>query len=235
MKGVTSRDFGLAALQASVYTPDGETQASRVIGELLPRWRDRFDTEPQVAAHPASPHPRILLSSSTGAWRCEIAADRADLYWLRADARAPAPSVVDFFAAAAKTLGEYVDVTEARIGRMAAIANRGASHTAPGLFVSKHFFRADLAGSGIDRAETVEINLHNRRALGPFLVNAWMRCRTPDDPDPARRAVLVAQDLNTLAEDASSCAYTLAEISEFFGLAGREHERVLAQYFPEAS
>jgi hypothetical protein len=234
VKHVSSRDFALAACQATAYTPDGESNASRVLAELAPRWRDRLDADPQVAAHPASPHPRVLLRSGSGAWRCEIDATRADLYWLRPDARAPAPSVADFFAAATRVLVEYAEVTGARIGRFAAIVNRGAAHSAPGLFIGKHFLRGDLGG-GITRAESVEIDLHDRRALGPFLVNAWLRCRTPDDPDPAaRRIVQLVQDLNTLGEDAGASAYTSDEIREFMSLAASEHERVLAQFFPEA-
>ena len=236
MKHVSWRDFALVAAQATVYTPDGESHASRVIGELAPRWRDRLDAEPQVVAHPASPHPRVLLRSGTGSWRCEIDAIRADLYWLRPDARAAAPSVDDFFTAATRILVEYAEVTGARVGRLAAIVNRGALHSAPGLFIGRHFFRGDLGGAGITRAESVEINLHDRRALGPFLVNAWLRCRTPDDPDPvARRVVQLVQDVNTLGEDAGASSYTSAEIREFTSLAAGEHERVLARFFPEAT
>lgn len=233
VKVLTAHEFGLAACQASIYTPDGDSPAVAVLGDLLPQWRDLFDAPPEVVAHPASPHPRILLGSATGQWRCEIAADRTDFYWLRRAARAPVPAIAEFFSTATEVLGHYAEVTGARVGRLAAIVNRVAAHDAPGRFLAGHLFRPELVGAGIDRTEALEVNLHHLRAMGPFQVNAWIRCRTPDDPRPAgRQMVLVTQDLNTLGEDAPSRRFTFPETDEFFTLAAREHEDTLGRFFP---
>ena len=192
-----------------------------------------FDAEPEVLSHPQSLHPRILLASATGMWRCEIAADRTDLYWLRPAANAPAPSVVDFFTVASELLARYADVTISRVGRFAAIVNRVADHDAPGQFLVEHFCRSELASTALAGLESFEISSHKRYSMGDrFPVNSWIRFQTPDDQTPRPHSVIIVhQDLNTLPNDAQS-EFTIAEIGDFFGLAALEHERSLPAFFP---
>jgi hypothetical protein len=224
---LAAQDLGLAVCQASVYTPDGEFEAARLLRGLAPACLERFDTEPQVVSHPASPHPRILLHSTTGMWRCEIAADRTDFYWIRPEARAPAPMVDEFYQVAAGVLAHYAEVSGSRIGRLAAVVKRLAEHTAPALLAVDHFTRPELAGTALEGTESFELYAHKRHVLGRFVVNAAMRCRAAGDG-----TVDIEQDLNTLAEQAASRRFTLEEIAEFFRLTAREHEHVLALYFP---
>ncbi len=218
------------ACQGSVYTPDGELEVTRLLRGLAPAVLERFNTEPEVVSHPASPHPRVLLRSETGMWRCEIAADRTDFYWLRPDARAPAPSPRDFFEIATGLLGHYLEVTGSRVGRLAAIVRRAAAHAAPARFAVGHFTRPELAGTAFEGTEAFELYAHRQHALDRFLVNASMRCSAG-----AGGALTLDQDLNTLAEQAASRRFTLADLAAFFGCAAREHERALRLYFPEPS
>jgi hypothetical protein len=231
VKTLVPHDFEPVVCQASVYTPDGELPVTRLFRELFPTWQDRFNTEPGVVPDPASSHPRILLASATGMWRCEIAADRADLYWIRPEPRAPAPSIDDFFAVASQMLSQYAEVARSRIGRFAAIVNRVTGHSAPALVLVKHLLRPELATSALSGLESFELATHKRISLGErFLVNAWLRCQTPDDPSRgARPAILVHQDVNTLPEQAVSREFTTDDLGEFFALAARDHERSLSE------
>lgn len=147
VKGLGLHDLELAACQASVYTGDGGLEVARLLRELTPALLERFATEPQVVSHPASPHPRILLRSSTGMWRLEIAADRTDFYWLRPELRAPVPAVADFYQVAAGVLAHYAAVSHSRVSRLAAIVKRLCGHATPALAASAHFLRPDLAGA----------------------------------------------------------------------------------------
>lgn len=227
---LTADDFALAACQASVYTPDGEFPVARLFGELLPAWSQRFDTEPEVLPHPTSRHPRVLLRSATGMWRCDLGADRADFYWIRPEPGAPAPSVDDFFTIAGGLLGQYAALTGSRIGRLAALVSRAAGHTSPSRFLMQHFARAELA-AGFEGTESFELNTGKRYALGGrFLVNAWLRCRT--SPEAAPTAVLIDQDLNTLADRAAAEQFTAADLGAFFPLAARDHAAALAAAYP---
>jgi hypothetical protein len=219
--------LGLAACQASVYTADGEFEVMRLLRELMPAFLERFNTEPEVVSHPTSPHPRILLRSATGMWRCEIAADRTDFYWLRPEARAPAPSLDEFYQIASSLLAQYAEVSRSRVSRLAAIVKRITGHTTPALFAIEHFLRPELAGTALEGTEAFELYAHKRHALDRFVVNASMRCRANNDG-----TITVEQDLNTLAEQAASRRFTLDDIAEFLRHAAREHERVLALYFP---
>lgn len=227
MKVVGYQDLGLAACQASVYTPDGGLEVARLLREFAPAYLERFTAEPQVVSHPASPHPRVLLRSATGMWRCEIAFDRTDFYWLRPEARAPAPAVDDFYKVAAGLLAHYAETSRSRIGRFAAIVQRIAGHPTPALCAVGHFTRPELAGTAFEGTEVFELYAHKRHALDRFMVNASMRCRAAGDG-----TITVEQDLNTLAEQAVSLRFTPDDIAEFFGCAAREHERVLQLHFP---
>lgn len=210
-----------------MYTADGEFEVARLLRGLVPACLERFNTEPQVVSHPVSPHPRVLLRSATGMWRCELAADRTDFYWIRPEAHAPAPMLDDFYQVAASVLAHYAEVSRSRISRLAAIVRRIADHTAPALFAVDHFTRPELARTALDGTEAFELYAHKRHVLGRFVVNAAVRCRATGDG-----AVDLEQDLNTLAEQAASRRFTLEDIAEFFGHAAREHERVLTLYFP---
>jgi len=217
------------ACQASVYTPDEKLEVTRLLRGLSPVVLARFNTQPEVVSHPASPHPRVLLHSETGMWRCEIAADRTDFYWLRPEACAPSPSLGDFFEIAAGLLGHYAEVTGSRVGRLAAIVRWAAAHTAPALFAVGHFTRPALAGTAFEGTEAFEVYAHRQHALDRFLVNASMRCTAG-----AGGALTLSQDLNTLTEQAASRRFTLPDLTAFFGCAARAHERTLELYFPEA-
>jgi hypothetical protein len=180
-----------------------------------------------VVSHPASPHPRVLLRSATGMWRCEIAADRTDFYWIRPELSAPAPALDDFYQVATGVLVHYAEVSHGRISRLAAIVRRIAGHATPALFAVDHFTRPELATTALEGTESFELYAHKQHVLGRFMVNASMRCRATGDG-----TVDLEQDLNTLAEQAASRRFTLEDIAEFFGHAAREHEHVLALYFP---
>lgn|GEM_PF-3333907 len=233
MLNLGADDFALAACQASVYTPDGELAVARLFRDLLPSWSSHFDTEPQVVPHPTSRHPRVLLRSGTGMWRCEIAADRTDFYWIRPEPRAPAPAVEDFFTIAGGMLAQYAAHARSRVGRMAAVVSRVATHAAPARFLVQHYARPQLA-AGLEGTESFELNTGKRYALGGrFLVNALMRCRTPSDNGPGTPgAVLLDQDLNTLADRAPAEQFDADDLATFFPLAARDHAFALATMFP---
>jgi hypothetical protein len=159
-------------------------------------------------------------------WRCEIAADRTDFYWLRPEALAPAPAVEDFYQSAAGLLAHYAEVSGSRISRLAAIVKRLAGHAAPTLFSIGHLMRHELAGA-VEGAEKFELHTHKRHALDRFVVNALVRWRAAGDG-----TIGLEQDLNTLAEHEVSRRFTLDDVGAFFGHAAREHERVVQLYFP---
>lgn len=219
--------FELAACQASVYTPDGELAVARLLREFVPAYAERFAGEPQVVSHPASPYPRILLRSATGMWRCEIAADRTDFYWLRPEVQAPAPTVEEFFQAATGLLVHYAELSGSRVSRFAAIVKRLAPSTTPALAAIHHLVRPDLAAGALDASEAFQLHGHRRHVLDRFAVNATVRWGA--DPDGT---IAIEQDLNTLAEQAVSRRFTLEDVAAFFRHASREHDRVIQLYFP---
>ena len=77
-------------------------------------------------------------------------------------------------------------------------------------------------------------------------VNSWVRCKTgtvnvsrpSESPlisqiNSKRSAVIIEQDINTLAEKIKTNRFHHAEIAEFFERAQSEHDSILRLYFPE--
>jgi hypothetical protein len=238
---IVPESFHAASYQATLFTPEEEISASKLVSSLLPRWAARFDGDPVIlpAAAEGLPReiPKIILSSTSGTWRCEIASARINLFWRRTKTVTIAltPSAAAFYSDAASLLNEYSAVVKARVGRMAAVVNRYASHPEPGIFLAGHFCQDRWLKAPLNRPEHFELHAHKRFMMaGQFTVNSWVRNKTgrmdvEGSPTPI---VLVEQDINTIPEDSERRSFESGEITRFFEATAREIDVVLALYYP---
>jgi hypothetical protein len=91
-------DFVLASCQATLFTPVAEVSAVRLLTKLLPDWVDRFDADPMVLPLPeAVPKevPRLMLSSRSEEWKCEIAPGCMNLIWQKTTRAAEPTSLAE--------------------------------------------------------------------------------------------------------------------------------------------
>lgn len=235
---ISARAFRLAACQASIFTPDEEISAAKLLGNLVPRWLSRFDADPVVIpATEGIPRevPRMILSSTSGNWRCEIASMRINLFWRRTNTTTTEPTLAEFYAEVTRMLNEYTEYLQARVGRLAAVLNRFAPHSTPGLFLAQHFCKDRWSAAPLNRPENFELHAHKHFRLdNEFEVNSWVRNKTGilsgEHPQPI---VLVEQDLNTLADDAKERRFTSEEIARFFVASSNEFDSILRLYYPE--
>jgi hypothetical protein len=72
------------------------------------------------------------------------------------------PSLEEFFDEASKTLTQYAEYLGARVGRLATVVSRHARHPSPGMFLSRHFCKAEILQGPLNRPESFE--LHARKA-----------------------------------------------------------------------
>jgi hypothetical protein len=234
--------FRLASAQATIFTPDASISTAQLVRDLLPKWlNEPFDGEPLILPQPpvdALPRdiPRVVLQSSKGEMRCELAAARVNMYWTRTSANTPDPDLGAFFARTTGLFSDYLRVLPTRVGRLAAVINRFAQHESPGAFLAEQFCKPELRRAPFNRPESFELHAHKKFALsGRFEVNSWVRNKTGAShfDELSSAIVLVEQDLNTLAESAAAEAFTEQDISEYFALCARNFDNILALYYPE--
>jgi hypothetical protein len=105
----------------------------------------------------------------------------------------------------------------------------------PGLFLARHFCKDRWDKAPLNRPENFELHAHKKFTLASgFEVNSWARSKTgklSGDGDE-KLIVLFEQDLNTLAEEASTRNFCEAEIKKFFGAVATELDSILGLYYP---
>ena len=240
LRTLVADDFQVASCQATLFTPDEEISTSKLVSGLLPQWSTRFDGDPIILPHVEGlPRevPKMILSSTSASWRCEIASARINIFWRRTKTAPPplVPSISTFYADAAQLLVEYNRFLKSRVGRVAAVLNRYATHGQPGLFLARHFCQERWAQAPLDRPESFELHAHKRFTLAnEFQVNSWVRNKTGQiaierDLEPI---VLVEQDLNTLPEDVERRSFQNEEFVRFFSVVANELDSILQLYYP---
>lgn len=231
-KHLTKRSFAVAKVQMTVFTPDEEVSAVKLVALLGKAWHARFDQEPTVQPPGLLPPdvPRLLWGSSSGSYACEIASSRLNLYWARTKQSEHPPS--DLVSAFVELLIDYKTVVNARVARLAFVLTRYVLVDNPGHFLANHFCKDRWARAPFNRPESFELHAHKVYQLPTGLaVNSWVRNRTGKaSGDPI---VLLEQDLNTLSEEVNSAAFSDAEIKGFFEACPAEADAILSLYYPE--
>lgn len=229
---LTADHFSTVQIQFTLFTPDEEVSSAKILRSLVPKWQAYFDAEPFIL--PLSEGvprgiPKVVLRTRTGDARCEIASERINFFWVRAG---EASRFTDREREAAlQRLFEYRDLIDARIGRLALVKTSFASHPNPGLFLARHFCDERWLREPLNRPENFELHAHKSYSLSKEIkVNSWVRSKTAVAPNGP--GVLVEQDLNTLVEEIKAREFSAAAIDEFFEVALREMDQILALYYP---
>lgn len=232
--------FSTATALASVFTPDGDVTGARLLRTLPDRWFEFFSAEPMVLPTVAglpSEVARLILSTPDGAWRCEFAPARTNLHWrLSGNNHGDPPALDQFYGIAADFLSEYASLTTMRVARIAAVANRFAPVENPGLRLARHFCQERWWDAPLNRPENFELHAHKTYEFptGEH-VNSWVRSRTgrvTHADGNAHPAVLVEQDLNTIATDVATRSYEVEHLAAFYGQCGQEMNQILRLYYP---
>ncbi len=234
--------FLLGSCQATLFTPDEEVSAIKLLSGLVPRWAERFNGEPFVLPiNEVVPRelPRLILSDRENAWRCEISSGRINLYWRRTKPGLQPPTLGSFYSDATNLLLEYRNFLNARVARLAAVVTRYTPIERPGLFLAKHFCHERWHAAPLNRPENLELHAHKRfRFAGQFDVNSWVRNKTgkaATSEGGVQDIVLVEQDINTASEEEPRVNFVDSDIGRFFGEVVPELDHILQLYYPETS
>lgn len=237
MKTIAGGDFALASCQATYFTPDDTPERPLLLKALSGPWPDTFDEEPLWFASNDMPSelPRVVLRSRSNHWRCEIARSRVNIHWIRPSTEDSTQTIEAFLLKAVDFLEDYIRALDVRVGRLATVVQRFALNDDAGLSLAHHFCDRRWHQAPLNRPQSFELHSHKAfRLAGEFIVNSWVRCKSGSllKGEKQQPVILLEQDLNTLAEDSASRAFSSQERGRFFGAASKEFSTILDLYFP---
>lgn len=226
-------DFELGVVQAVLFTdPDGFS-AGTVMRSFFPVV-PQFDGDPQTFGDDAAGFPpdvpRVMLTSRSGQWRCQVAPARVDVFWNRTNT-GDVESLSSVLARAAAIIKTFQSRTQRAALRLATVVTRYAPNDSPGTTLAQHFCQERWQAQPLNRPESFELHAHKLYELKGFSVNSWVRAKSGHKRagDTSSKIVLVEQDLNTPPR---AVALSDDEVSAFFAVCPPELDHILGLYFP---
>ncbi|HLN26555.1 MAG TPA: hypothetical protein VK395_02285 [Gemmataceae bacterium] len=234
-------DFEDIQAQAVIYTPGLNLHTTRVLAQLLAEHADTFNGDPMTFPLPegfpfSAESVRFVLQSSDGKLRLQAAPSRLDLFQasLNAEEIRPLPEFMEWCLA---LFDKYLDITQGRVGRLAATVNRRASAAEPAKEIASHFCKPEFLDGPLNRPSDFEIHAAKQfDFLDGLKINSWFRCKTAilisRPAQQQQKAVVVDQDFNTLPEELETREFSREAIRQFFREVPNGLKEVLDLYFP---
>jgi hypothetical protein len=242
---VNWEQFTLSSVLASVFTPENPAFAGgRVVATLLQRFGKRFDGEMQVlpssltqSAPSGLDYPHITLNSSDGSWQVTAAPGRFNC--VRSSSGTDTALGVEHVTRECVEIVEnYLREMRVSAGRLGLVVQRVCPNENPAQTLITRFCDADSQIEPFNRSANFEI--HNHKRYQPdhqgvdYQINSWVRCQSSGTYEPNKTpAIMVAQDLNTLAEDGGQTNFDVERTTVFFQMASNEAESIIKKYFPD--
>lgn len=233
---VTTSQFVTISVQAVAFVSDRSVTSGKVMAAVLKRFADRYDGDPQaLPLPPEAPAeiPRVILQSAEPQFRFEASPDRLTSRWVCPDGCDV--SVTDVVGLCSQVILHCLDELHPQVGRLALVVTRAAPVDDPAQTLIQSFCSQDAQLEPLNRSATFEI--HNHKRYTPpgltYMVNSWVRCRTGMIGDDKSPAIVVEQDINTLAEESSTHQFDSIGSNSFYDAIANEADGILMKYFPE--
>lgn len=233
---INTTHFNVASIQCSIFTPGFSFRQTAFLTYLLEHWGDKFDGNPLSIPLPdnAPPEvPSIVLTSNDNSLKMNVSRQRTDISWNRTSSEVN-PDVHAVVDEINDILRDIIKDQVVSAGRLAFILNRFAPVEDTAKVLAAHFCKEEWLTTALKQPENFELHVHERHAFGTgqFNVNSWFRVRTGRLVADSKSAVLVQQDINTIAEELESQRFEPEQIQAFFHEAIELDDQVLALYFP---
>lgn len=233
----TWHEFVLDSVQTAIFTPEQSAFATGpAVATILRQFSDEFDGDIQSLPLPADVPPeipRVVLQSGDGKRRLSIGPARFDSN-RNADGTSSLPEIVRD---CSRVQEFYVRDRGVRVGRVGLVIRRACPIENPAEALVQRFCNEASQREPFNRSATFEIHNHKeylpRRDGIDYTINSWVRCkcaRLSDDDSPA---IVVEQDLNTMATDLNLRRFGPDRLHAFFEMAAEEADAILRIYFPE--
>lgn len=235
---ITSKDFRLDFVRVVAFTPDQSAFVSgKAVASILGKFQDVFDGEMQVLPIPnevSGDVPRAILQNQDSTRLVTMSPTRVDAIWNLRQAEQSTLSVAEAVAGCAGIVAHYASQMGLNVNRVALLVQRFCAVANPAQSLAARFCNAESQKEPFNRSASFEIHNHKEYVMkrdGEQRINSWVRCKSGRTPDNSEPAILVEQDLNTLAT-ASDARFETSKLPEFFAHASAEAEEILGKYFP---
>lgn len=233
---INATHFNVASIQCSIFTPGFSFSPAAFLTYLLEHWGDKFDGQPLSIPLPdnAPPEiPSIVLTNKDSSLKMDVSRYRTNVSWNRTSSEVN-PDVLSVIDEMNDILRDIIKDQGVSVGRLAFILNRFAPVEDVAKMLAAHFCKEEWLTTALKQPENFELHVHERHTLGTeqFNVNSWFRVRTGRLVVDNKSAVLVQQDINTMAEELESQHFVPEQIQTFFHEAIKLDDQVLALYFP---
>lgn len=234
------QQFGIDSVQLVLFTTGHEGfNTNRAVSTILRRFPERFDGEMQVmplSEDAPAELPWIILEGAKERERLHIHPARFDLLHSPTDGNQGA-TVEGFVRSNLEVAEYYVTETGTSVSRLALVIRRVCAHPQPAQTLIERFCNEASRCEPLNRSSTFEI--HNHKEYQPatdgidYRINSWVRCKCATLKSDGRPAILVIQDLNTVADDETNRRFPAKVMRRFFEVAALEANQIIQKYFPE--
>ena len=233
---INTAHFNIESIQCSIFTPGFSFRQTAFLTYLLKHWGDKFDGNPLSIPLPdnAPPEiPGIFLTSKDNSLKMDVSRQRTNVSWNRTSSEVN-PDVPSVIGEMNDILRDIIKDQRVSVDRLAFILNRFALVEDAAKMLAAHFCKEEWLTTALKRPENFELHVHEKHTLsaGQFNVNSWFRVRTGHIVVDSKPAVIVQQDINTMAKEPESQPFQLEQIQTFFHEAVNLGDQVLALYFP---
>jgi hypothetical protein len=225
------------ARAVAIISPAQHVPAGRSVALVLAKFGERFNGEMQVLPLPEQAPaelPRAILQSANKAWTLTISPERIESAWTRQD-EAGDNGLREVSRECSIVFAPFVIEMNFQIARLALTLSRFSHCHSPATELIDCFCNERSKADPLKRSTAFE--LHNYKAYRPtqtelsFDLNSWVRCKTGTAGPSKSPAVIVEQDLNTLAEPSEPLNFDIANIEGFFAAVPSEADEILQRYF----
>ena len=237
---LTSQNFVVIGVEAIAFLSDRTLSAPRLMATVLKTYADRFNGELQALPLPReipAEVPRIILQSEDQQYRFEGAPARLKSSWQTTGEGKS--ELADIVPACVEVLAYCIRELNPCVGRLALVLSRVCSIAEPAQRLVEQFCNAAAMQQPLNRSFNFE--LHNHKQYTPthpalnLPINSWVRCKSAALTKDNSPAILVEQDLNTLAEEADRHNFDAPKVEAYFEMAALEANSILGRYFPESN
>jgi hypothetical protein len=228
----------LASIQASVFITDEYFNSGKYLAKIYQGLGDTFDGEPSVLPLPEGAPmdiPRISISTKDKGKKIDISPIRITYHqkMISDDEKIDYNSFNLAFDYLKLLLNNTNGVVCNRIG---AVIVRYLFSDRAGLDIASHFCKEAFIERPFNRPNEFHIYSHKRYDFyNRYEVNSWVKVRTGSiaiNKKDSKKAIVVEQDINTLADISRESDFSFNEIDFFYSNVGNEFDNILKLYFP---
>jgi hypothetical protein len=228
-------------LHRFVWYIDGNYRQGPLLATLIEKSRGAFDGPIQSLPLPAeapSAIPRIVLQNQAGNFVLQSSPERISVERSYSGV-VPINQMADDIQFASGLFQTVKEIMAGRISRVAYHRLRAYESDSGAMKLVKYFCLPELISRDrnppgpLSRCENFELHAHKIYELQRGTkVNSWVRCKTGISTADSAPVMVVEQDLNTMAEEATSRDFLTVDAENLLRSMCDEASKIFELYFP---